>query len=778
LIKTLIKKEIQIQKANIYFAICVVAIWLFTIPLTFLKNTPILVKILTAGKLAQIIHYFFVLPVLIVILPIMIGATSVASEKKLGVMGWQQSLPVSKRLQWVVKTGTAIFLCIFTNWVLVFLLNFLHVHFQKVYGIHYIFANDEFMEFFKIKGFWPGLFSLIFCSIGIWSSTVTRDPFRALIWGIVLSLLFIRTQRVLNPAFYLYPQSFFPHSDMLRIPLLHHLNMIIIIFLLVFMGFFNYTAGKSRFNKLLLQLVILSILIKLLYSFTLYKELNIKPLIDKKKTGIKGITKLIGYPNIFVRGAIRVPGSSKVTLSVTKAYNQGLIRRKRIITIDVKTKKIKFVGKNSYIRSIDPDGEYYTTFSAFFGDSITLKSGRSIPYWNKKFFELIMNKDFKIPQILIDNTRILNVKMIDQKGNLIKTSSTHNTFKISENFIETTIHKAGKGFGADLLFGNRQLRENDQKTTPSWTRSLAKKTEKPFIYQIIDKKDTACYQSVMISRDESWYSWKRFCAEKSWFTGKENRYDHYEKYNYLPEDRGNVIYLKKTDGSTSWTIECRGTYVILKNLIDTNDSTRHDNRINDLKPSIPKYQLPKTPDSRFLLFSRLYGTYLKINGKEYPDGFPERLELTLFDLNTGKEKILHTFRSGKRANKMRDEFTRNFTKTLNADKKKTLSNKLSILKKERPKAKTPEFLWLNNNKLVVLYYDELCIFQYDTVKKDFSLLNQIKMDILYKEKFPYVYSLLMYNKIAIWDNDILLVWNYNGLWKIELKKLKKCGDLS
>lgn len=102
----LVKKEVRLQRSNITFALVIVLIWGLSFSLSIMKDTPLGSKILTTGKLSQIIYYFFVLPCLLVLFPLLVGSTTVAYERKLGIMEWQSSVPVSRRMQWIIKTGS------------------------------------------------------------------------------------------------------------------------------------------------------------------------------------------------------------------------------------------------------------------------------------------------------------------------------------------------------------------------------------------------------------------------------------------------------------------------------------------------------------------------------------------------------------------------------------------------------------------------------------------------------------------------------------------------
>jgi ABC-type transport system involved in multi-copper enzyme maturation permease subunit len=59
------------------------------------------------GELIDLLHLFFVSLCLQGIVPLLVGATLVAEERKQETWDWQLSLPVSRRLQWTVKLAVA-----------------------------------------------------------------------------------------------------------------------------------------------------------------------------------------------------------------------------------------------------------------------------------------------------------------------------------------------------------------------------------------------------------------------------------------------------------------------------------------------------------------------------------------------------------------------------------------------------------------------------------------------------------------------------------------------
>ena len=226
MILSLVKKEVHLQRSNILFALAVILIWCLDFLIVFLGDRPLGSKIITTGKLTQIIHYLFVLPCLIVIFPMMIGATSVAQERKLGTFDFQSLLPVSRRMKWIAKTGVAVFLAFFLGGILAEILDGFIVMILQVEKIRPIFGwENELFAPLRFRDLHIGIFSIVFCSSGIYISSLSREPFRVLLLGAIPVLFIVVIQRVVDPSMMLIPHwdsDIFPSRYLF--PFIHYLE--------------------------------------------------------------------------------------------------------------------------------------------------------------------------------------------------------------------------------------------------------------------------------------------------------------------------------------------------------------------------------------------------------------------------------------------------------------------------------------------------------------------------------------------------------------------------
>jgi len=109
MICALFKKEMRLQRSNLYLAAGIALFWLVLLGLSFKSGLILSLGIdVTMGTFVQILHIIVVGGTLLMLLPLMIGASCVAQERQMGVLESQLSLPVSRRAQWTVKVAVAL----------------------------------------------------------------------------------------------------------------------------------------------------------------------------------------------------------------------------------------------------------------------------------------------------------------------------------------------------------------------------------------------------------------------------------------------------------------------------------------------------------------------------------------------------------------------------------------------------------------------------------------------------------------------------------------------
>src|SRR5437870_2932729 len=109
MIRRLIQKELQLHRSNFFLALGAVLLWgilYFSASWARMPLTPQT----TLGAMIQAFYYFLLLPILWILLPLTIGASTVAGERTIGVLDWALAFPVSRSKQWAIKAGIAVML--------------------------------------------------------------------------------------------------------------------------------------------------------------------------------------------------------------------------------------------------------------------------------------------------------------------------------------------------------------------------------------------------------------------------------------------------------------------------------------------------------------------------------------------------------------------------------------------------------------------------------------------------------------------------------------------
>jgi ABC-2 family transporter protein len=114
----------------------------------------------------------------IFLFPLLVGATSVAAERQMGVVGWHASLPVSRARQWWIKVLVVMSLAVAGGGALGGYLDRLFFTLLQTRGAAPIPL--------PVTAIW---LSALSAAAGLYASSRAREPFRALMGGVALFLL-------------------------------------------------------------------------------------------------------------------------------------------------------------------------------------------------------------------------------------------------------------------------------------------------------------------------------------------------------------------------------------------------------------------------------------------------------------------------------------------------------------------------------------------------------------------------------------------------------------
>src|SRR5262245_37585787 len=106
--RQLLRKELRLQKSNAMFTFGVVLLWGLMLLVSPRANERVPGFSTTYGDMISLLGGSVVVGILVIVLPVMIGAVAVAEERKIEVLDWHFSLPVSRRKQWTAKVLVAV----------------------------------------------------------------------------------------------------------------------------------------------------------------------------------------------------------------------------------------------------------------------------------------------------------------------------------------------------------------------------------------------------------------------------------------------------------------------------------------------------------------------------------------------------------------------------------------------------------------------------------------------------------------------------------------------
>ena len=371
MIRVLFRKEIRLQRGNILFALAVCGVWGIAFLLGLSGNRPLYGKLLTTGALSQFIHYFFVVPCLFLIFPLLAGSSAVTQERKMGTLGWQLSFPVSRGKQWMVKAGAAVGLALFMGGLLTVILDGILVFILKKGGISTVFGSSSFPpDPLSFRGLSPLIYAMFFASAGAYLSSISNNPYRALMSCFVFLILtsavcfLLDPTGLLNPLVEGLPRHFFH-------PWIHYLGIALICLVLLGLGIPNFRPSRPPAVAIAKQLAFYIACVCIANSLRLSAEYNVRPLIEKEKPPTAGFFKLIGAGHYRLKYSLyQIPGRTKIaTIAIDekadKEYGGGRPGRYgtpgRIVEIDWKTGGIKQIRNlQGRIQYMDPGGRFFT----------------------------------------------------------------------------------------------------------------------------------------------------------------------------------------------------------------------------------------------------------------------------------------------------------------------------------------------------------------------------------------------------------------------------------
>jgi ABC-type transport system involved in multi-copper enzyme maturation permease subunit len=216
--KALWKKEILLHQVN----------WALAILLgIFLGASVFLQDRVRSFDLDLLVHFFLLL--VFVVFPLLLGATAIAEERKLGTLGWHQALPFSRGKQWFAKLAVVMGAGILVSGIGFFSL--------------FVLAREE-----SLRGFlFLASLSLPFAVTGFWASSVARNLLHAL--AIAAGFLLLGALLFLAAVYLIGSAPPVPPS-----PLLGLIWIPLCLAAALYLSFYNFREGalNMRYNLVLL----------------------------------------------------------------------------------------------------------------------------------------------------------------------------------------------------------------------------------------------------------------------------------------------------------------------------------------------------------------------------------------------------------------------------------------------------------------------------------------------------------------------------------------------
>ncbi len=714
----LIRKELQLQKINIYAALATGLLW----PLDYgvvrhLGQPPI--------SLFPTVQFFLVISTILMfgipfcwllILPIMIGASTIAPERESGVWEWALSLPVSRARQWGVKALVAIALLIPVSLLIKPMMDHaLIVEYSSADHLPLGEPNQR-MQGNAIppeawKGLWTGIYPFLFAAIAGYVSSLTRDSFKALLLTVPLIALTFWGEGIIDPMFMLFPLPIGYPSLFIR-PWVHYAHLAALAMASLLLAYFNFRFEPVRWKRLILQLTLWIFAVNFFAWFALvgeYYEPELCPRLIPPLGPGSPLTLLLAPPHGGVNGLYRLPKKGELIADVQigdlRRNQQGLLppvneRGGSIVEIGVESGRIhQRFNVHGHVSYLDPKGRYYCAQTQRIGDPSYLIAPQLFA-WNlgsltgSYISKLLGIADGSFPVSGSDLTHALV-----------------NTGMNSWIFIPVSVESGLYVYSETLP----PPKMGPQTGLWNYRESLVRLNP-------ITRKDEIVQQQPQSSSD--WFGFYCGTPDGRWYASQLRTMDS--------------IAISQLDDSTSYTLSANGGLLQLAGdvVAEPIQYSVWDLSKPTIIPPLSNLRtkartMSQSLDGRYLLFYRRFPLD-RLN----PDRSDfNSVQLDVLDLRAGSEHVL--------------------------DKVFVPIQNLIPLPPESPKSEfyyPPNSSWSEDHTLAVLL--DYRIYFYRPTDDGSGFLSLGMADA----------SRARPEGLEFWNNDLLILWNYNSVWKLDWKK--------
>lgn len=577
----LLRKEIALQRTNLMFLAGIVLFWGMLFVASFFAATPVDVR-LTVGEVVWMLNYLVVVPLLVILLPVMAGASAVSAERTIGTLDWQLSQPCSRREQWIAKSFVALMFALVSGGVLAVCLNHvLRLNLIAGFGTGRETSTISFSWF--TRDLWPGVFAMAAAAIGLYASTLTRDALRALMGGVALLVLtFYLARIVIDPTAMLWPFHTFDRPTAYTQPALHYLVQLLLIVFILYLGLRNFRFERISAGRIICQLALWIVALNVTGWYLLKWEFNTRH-VPETKPGSIAVTSLLGAEKPsgyrFYRNPVRLPGTNRI---VTEDQSH-------VVEIDVPTGKLRQYP--NVFGSVDwllPDGKGYLAGPWVCSD---LPIPLNTSTWIGAFLSQLLVPESGQPWKAVRPApqEIESISFVDRDGVQQKLDRRRSGRLSSTLLWVDTITSDG--------------RRNYLLRTPTTNNGLL---------ELLDSFDTsestastnAAIPEYLITPDEKWYVSAAASQQP--------------------------VVVTSVDHRTSYTLDPRGGIVVLR-------PARRTRELAGAEMGGCSHSLSTSKDGRYLFLVRVTPKIGRFQGREILTTRPDKVEFALLDLQSGKE---------------------------------------------------------------------------------------------------------------------------------------------
>lgn len=185
----LLRKEIRLQRNNLYLTLGALLVTGFSVGCTYLF--PLSLAGFSPQDVRGAIISCLTVPAFVLVLPAMIGSTAAASERALDVWRWQAALPVHWRT--VMRTKLTIMAA------LVFIIAGLLPYVASIS------FNESEALLWMFRGSWTLWCGILCCAIGFFSGSVSRDDYQGLMVSAGVITYFVLISFLADPEGLVFP---------------------------------------------------------------------------------------------------------------------------------------------------------------------------------------------------------------------------------------------------------------------------------------------------------------------------------------------------------------------------------------------------------------------------------------------------------------------------------------------------------------------------------------------------------------------------------------------